>query len=132
MPVRFGAALCAGLLVAWIVAGCGGERQGTGERGTETRGEAQVQGETTRGAGAAQVSTEVEAILVRADQVDGSADKVIAHCAGCALRMAGTKDHALQVGQYEMHFCSEGCKGKFTEDTQKAILALTIPDAGGE
>ena len=65
-----------------------------------------------------------EAILARADAVDGTADKVVANCAGCQLQMAGKADHALTAGSYAMHFCSENCKTRFGEDMHASIQGL--------
>ncbi len=62
-----------------------------------------------------------------ADKVDGTEDKVVHKCAGCSLGMDGKKEMALQVGDYEMHFCKDACLAKFKDDTEKAVTALTIP-----
>jgi Fe-S oxidoreductase len=65
-----------------------------------------------------------EAILAQADAVDGTADKVVANCAGCQLQMAGKAEHALTAGSYAMHFCSENCKTRFSEDLHASIQGL--------
>ena len=73
-------------------------------------------------------TAEVEAKLAKADLVDGTADKVVSKCAGCALAMDGKSENALKVSGYTIHFCSDGCKKGFEEDTTKSILAMTIPE----
>ena len=65
-----------------------------------------------------------EAILAQADATDGSADKVVANCAGCQLQMAGKAEHAITAGAYAMHFCSENCKTRFGEDLHASIQGL--------
>ncbi len=71
----------------------------------------------------------VEAILAKADAYDGTTDKVVSKCAACGLGMGGSEEHALATHGYTMHFCSPDCKGKFETDTDKAVLAMKIPDA---
>ncbi len=71
----------------------------------------------------------VEAILAKADAYDGTTDKVVSMCAACNLGMDGSQEHALATHGYTIHFCSPGCKGKFETDTDKAVLAMKIPDA---
>ncbi len=65
-----------------------------------------------------------ESILAQADAVDGTADKVVANCAGCQLQMAGKAEHALTVGSYAMRFCSGNCKTRFGEDMHASIQGL--------
>lgn len=69
----------------------------------------------------------VQAILAKADLVDGKADHIVSKCAGCDLGMDGDKAHALKAGDYKLHFCSETCRESFSEDTNKSLLALNIP-----
>ena len=69
----------------------------------------------------------VEAILAKADLVDGTADHRVSKCAGCALGMDGDPKHALKAGKYKLHFCSGPCKDTFAKDTNKSVLALNIP-----
>lgn len=71
----------------------------------------------------------VEAILAKADAYDGTTDKVVSKCAACGLGMGGSEEYALATHGYTMHFCSQDCKGKFETDTDKAVLAMKIPDA---
>ena len=104
-------------LLACVALGCGHDAA----EGAHSKVAEAVHG-SSDGHGAA--STEqVEVILARADAVDGTEDKVISQCAGCALNMEGTSEHALEVGEYEMHFCSDGCKKPFAEDAWLNALA---------
>lgn len=98
------------LLVVAVVglAGCGGKDAGGGAK-TE---------------GLAALQPEEVTILAAADQIDGQADKIVANCASCQLHMAGKAEHALQAGDYAMHFCSESCKTRFAEDMHASIQAL--------
>ena len=68
------------------------------------------------------------AILARADQVDGASDHVVSSCPGCQLHMPGNAAHAVQVGDYALHFCSEECKSRFDKDLEKSVLALAVPE----
>ena len=70
----------------------------------------------------------VEAKLAAADALDGNVDKVVSKCPSCALSMDGKSEHALVTSGYTLHFCTEGCKTRFEEDTTEAILALNIPE----
>lgn len=69
----------------------------------------------------------VEAMLARADMVDGKADKVVSKCAACALGMDGSKDNSFTISGYTMCFCSAGCKEEFEKAPSKAIMAIKIP-----
>lgn len=71
---------------------------------------------------------EAATMLAKADAVDGSEDHVVSKCGGCALGMDGSHDHSLKVGDYEMQFCSEYCKGTFEKDTEASVMGLTIPE----
>ncbi len=73
---------------------------------------------------------ELRFVLAKADQVDGTEDHVVSKCPGCALAMDGKEDHALEVEDYELHFCSDRCRDGFTENTAEAVMALTVPEAG--
>ena len=77
---------------------------------------------------ATMVTSEMQARLALADQVDGTKDGVVARCAGCMLGMDGSADHALQVGDFQMRFCSDVCRGLFAEDVQKSVMAMTVPE----
>jgi len=71
----------------------------------------------------------LEAILAKADLVDGAEDKVVARCPGCGLGMDGSADHAVHAGDYTLHFCSEQCKEAFSEDLAGSLMAMAIPEA---
>lgn len=71
---------------------------------------------------------EAATLLASADALDGAEDQVVGKCGGCALTMDGSAEHALKVGDYQMHFCSDYCRNGFEKDTEKALMALTIPD----
>ncbi len=70
----------------------------------------------------------ISAILVKADVVDGKADKVVQKCAGCALGMDGHEDHTIKAHGYTLRFCNGNCKKAFEKDTDKSILSMKIPD----
>jgi hypothetical protein len=74
------------------------------------------------------VSTEMQARLAMADEVDGTKDSIVERCAGCRLGMQGSAEHPLQVGDFEMHFCSADCRTRFAEDVEKSVLAMTTPE----
>jgi len=74
----------------------------------------------------APISAELVAKLAKADAVDGKTDKVVHKCAGCALGMDGSPAHSLQVQDYTMHFCKEGCLAPFKADPAKELTALKI------
>jgi len=119
------AAAAAGLVVAALAAGCAAGDHGTatGEHGTHP---ADAAPETVAPA-VLELTPEAEAILAQADRVDGTEDHVVAKCPGCNLAMDGTAEHAAHVGDYELHFCSEGCSRRFQEDTNASILAMKMP-----
>jgi hypothetical protein len=66
---------------------------------------------------------EVLARLAEADAADGKVDKVVHKCAGCSLHMDGLDDKKLMVGDYEMHFCKDGCLEPFQRDPNGQVLA---------
>ncbi len=70
----------------------------------------------------------VQAILAKADLMDGKADHVVSKCAGCQLGMDGHGDHGIKTNRYKLLFCSAKCKDVFSEDTNRSILALQIPE----
>ena len=107
------------LLCGLVTLGC--------NRATEEVSEVQSAEVTAPKKDAFPFNLEAATLLASADKVDGTEDKVIHQCAGCALAMAGSSDNALQVGEYEMHFCSTYCKGVFEKDTETAVMALVIP-----
>lgn len=72
-------------------------------------------------------TADVLARLAKADAVDGKTDKVVDKCAGCSLGMDGKAEKELVVGDYKMHFCSDGCLGRFQDDPNGQITALKLP-----
>ena len=113
--MRLTAVLVLAIFVAAVVVAC---KKQTSESTASTPAPAQT--------GA--VSTGAEAKLAKADALDGSTDHVVAKCGMCALRMDGSEAYTSQVGDYELRFCSEGCKESFDENQEKAILALNVGD----
>lgn len=105
--------LLASLFVLSLLVGCGG---GAGQ----TAGEAEPSEESA----VIEISPEAEAILAKADLADGKEDHVVEKCASCNLAMDGKPEHALQVGEYEMHFCSDTCSRRFQKNTEALILGL--------
>ena len=67
-------------------------------------------------------------VLAKADALDGETDHICSKCAGCALAMSGSADHAAKWGDYTMHFCSDDCKTGFEKDMVASVLALKIPE----
>lgn len=76
----------------------------------------------------APITPEVLAKLEKADAKDGTVDKVVHRCAGCALGMDGKAELSLKVQDYTMHFCKPKCVDKFAPDPATAILALKIKE----
>lgn len=76
-----------------------------------------------------EMTPELEAVLVKADLVDGTEDKVVARCPGCDFGMEGSAEHAVHAGDYELHFCSEKCKDAFSEDLAGSLMAMAFPEA---
>lgn len=77
----------------------------------------------------AEVGAAAQAVLAQADRFDGQADHVVSRCAGCALHMDGRAEHALEVNDYSLHFCSNSCKADFSKDLERSIVALEVPEA---
>jgi len=69
----------------------------------------------------------VEAKLAAADALDGKVDKIVTRCGGCKLGMDGKAELAFETHGYTMHFCTPDCRERFAKDTEKEVLALTIP-----
>lgn len=70
---------------------------------------------------------DVLAKLAKADALDGTTDKIVAKCSGCALRMDGSNEHVTALSGYKLNFCTAKCKKEFSKDTIKSVLAMTIP-----
>ncbi len=114
---------CVVVVAACVAAACGGEKPATGERSATSESGAATARRTADPATQAQI----DSILASADRVDGAADHVVSRCPGCQLHMQGSEAHAVQMGAYAMHFCSEDCKARFGKDVEKSVLALEIP-----
>ena len=80
---------------------------------------------STSGDGANQELDEAtRAALAKADAADGSEDRVVGKCAGCALHMDGSADHPLEVAEYTLHLCSADCKKGFEGDLSASLEGL--------
>jgi len=77
-------------------------------------------------AAVAETPPAVTAMLAKADAADGTTDKIVSKCAGCALRMDGSEAHEFSVSGYKMRFCSEVCQDGFEKDPNTSILAMKI------
>lgn len=69
---------------------------------------------------------EIDARLAAADRKDGTEDKVVHRCAGCALGMDGKAEFAMQVGGYQMHFCKQGCLVRYQKDALGELGKLDV------
>lgn len=106
-------------LVMVIAVGCGGQEGDTAHQ-AEAAGSHAAEGHGDEQA----VQTEMVSILAAADAADGTEDMVVAKCAGCKLGMDGSADYALNVQQYEMHFCGADCKSRFEKNTEQSVMAM--------
>ena len=109
--------LTAGIL---IIPGCG---QQTTPSPTGSQPEASAQD----AAPDVTVTPEMAEALAKADALDGQDDKIVTRCASCALKMDGSNEHPLHVGEYTMYFCKEDCKQAFSEDIPASVLAMKLP-----
>jgi len=71
---------------------------------------------------------ELLAVLAKADAKDGTVDKTVHRCAGCALGMNGKREMAIGVAGYAMHFCKPACLERFRRAPIKEVMALEIKD----
>ena len=69
-------------------------------------------------------SAQLSEALKVADAADGVEDKVAHKCAGCALGMDGSADHAVEVDGYTLHLCSSMCKTYFSKDISGNVVQL--------
>ncbi len=115
--------IAGGLLVMGIavLSGCGQQPDSTSDTSAES-GTTQTTVEVT-------VTPEMEAVLAKADALDGESDKTIKRCASCKLGMDGSSENALSVGQYTMHFCTGDCKAAFSKDVTASVLAMKPEEA---
>jgi len=117
-------------LAVLLIAAVAGGVLGCGEKAEQHAEAAKSHADAAMDHGTTEVSAQVATLLAKADAVDGTQDHVVSQCSGCKLRMAGSPDQTIQVGDYTMQFCSTGCRNHFAEGGEEAILALEIPDAG--
>lgn len=75
----------------------------------------------------AQTQADLLAKLAAADAFDGTEDKIISKCAGCALGMDGSENYAVETNGYTLHLCGDRCKKAFDANTTQSVLALRIP-----
>ena len=66
----------------------------------------------------------VAAGLEAADLADGTADKTVHRCAGCALGMDGSAEHAIEKDGYTLHMCSAMCKAHYEKDLEQNLAKL--------
>ena len=114
-----------GLMTLLLIVAVAGGVLGCGEKVEQTADDAKSSAEVV------QVSAALAAHLAKADGVDGAEDHVVSKCPGCKLKMDGSADHAMQVGDYSLQFCTGECKDHFAEGGEEAIMALQIPEAEG-
>ena len=112
----------AAAFVLITLAGCGKEEAAT--KDTEAKAN------EAAGLVTGQAATDEAAVLAKlalADELDGTADKIIKRCPGCGLKMDGKSEHATEVSGYTIYFCSGSCQEEFAKDLTQSILFLEIP-----
>lgn len=107
-----------------LMTGCGG---GYEETSSETEADASAVAVAEVEPAVLELSPEAVALLAMADLADGTEDHVVEKCASCGLGMEGNAEHAVTVGDYEMHFCSDTCSRRFEENVEATILKLPQP-----
>jgi YHS domain-containing protein len=110
-----------------VVAGCGKEEPAKTDTGAKPEEVAGLVKEKAA-EGEAEIEAQLQAKLAKADELDGTTDKIVERCPGCGLSMDGKSEYAVEVAGYTLHFCSESCKEDFTEDLTQAVLDLKIPE----
>ena len=113
--------------LALVLAGCGYQAEHGHDHGTETAGDHEA-GHDAQPAAPVVIDEAMQAKLTAADLVDGEADQVVENCPGCNLGMEGSPDNAVQVGDYELQFCSAACRDNFKEDLAGSLQALAVPE----
>jgi hypothetical protein len=114
------------VLAISLLAGCAQE---SGSPGEEAEAAPAVEAAVEKAAPAAVEATEeMGAILAVADRLDGEEDHVVSKCPTCAFAMDGSDEHAVSVGDYELHFCSGHCRESFSEDLAGSVLAMAVPE----
>ena len=66
----------------------------------------------------------VQAGLKHADLADGTEDKTVHKCAGCALGMDGSASHVIDKDGYALHMCSAMCKANYEKNLDKNLAEL--------
>ena len=110
-----------------LLAGCGGGETAYSADDADASAAAEPAVEPAAEPAVLELSPEAVAILAQADLADGTEDHVVSKCASCNLKMEGSAENVLQVGDYEMHFCSNTCSRRFGETTEALILELPHP-----
>lgn len=121
--------VAAAILLVLATAACGNV-----ERTSAGAAPAEVAGSPSGAAAAAldlEPTEEMLAALRGADRVDGAEDRIVSRCPGCGLAMEGTAEHTLEIGDYELHFCSATCQEHFEKNPVAGIESLR-EDAGVE
>jgi len=113
------------LLLTAMLVGCG-EHEATHEKSTAAEPAAEPAAEAATPA-TFEMTEEIGAKLAAADLVDGEEDKVVSNCPGCSLAMEGSHEHALPVGDYSLHFCSDSCMEDFAKDVGESVIAMAVP-----
>jgi YHS domain-containing protein len=140
--VRYLFVLLLSALITVTLTGCSGYDTSDAESAAEdmaaedmaaeaVEGAVDAAGEAAEGAmdmAGEQLNAAAVMVLAKADGMDGAEDMVVAKCPGCALAMEGNAEHAAQMGDYELHFCSEDCKNKFNESPVESLMAMQLPE----
>jgi Fe-S oxidoreductase len=124
MTRRFSLCVLAFLPLAALTIGCGEQAQQSDYDAPEAA-EALVE----EAAAEIEAGPEVLQALAKIDLVDGTEDHVVSNCPACKLAMEGSAEHAMHVGDYALHFCSEEEKNAFAQQGADALLALAVDEA---
>ncbi len=108
-------------LSAALVGGCADKQKSAETPKPEASKAEPAKAETAKAEG-------LKIVLAKADEFDGAADKIVSKCSSCGLGMDGKAEHAVSAHGYTLHFCSDDCKTGFSEDLDKSLLALKVPD----
>lgn len=104
-----------------LILACGGGAQEAVANAPATNVEKAA---SNAGAPAPGDAAKIAEALKLADAADGTEDKIAIKCAGCALAMDGSPDHAIVVEGTTLHLCSAMCKTEFTKDTPGNLAKL--------
>ena len=117
-------ALALATLAFLVAVACGGGPRDTAPKTGAARHEAPASVTAAAAIPTPEQLTAMESRLAHADAADGSVDKVVAKCTGCGLGMEGNKDHAVVVGDYTLHLCSDSCQQVVAKDPVAAVMTL--------